>query len=577
MTHGLVIRNGQIVDGTGNPSYKGDVAVDGDTITALGTVTKKGAREIEADGAAVTPGFVDLHTHLDAQIGWDPSLTPACWHGVTTVLMGNCGVTFAPVRGGDKEFLAEMMESVEDIPREAILSGLPWDWNTYGEYLDSIEKMNPAINMVGLVGHAAARFYVMGERAVDEQPTDDEVQQIAHLIGESVKDGAAGFSTNRIEAHRLPDGRCMPGTFASDEELVAISKATGAHGGMLQSVINSGKDQLPGEMNLMRKQLEAAGTRFLFSAPWEVGENGMSAYQPAIEDMQKSGLNIYGTTQPRPAAFLSGLKTLILFGVRMKDAVNWRSLRNLPVEERLAAIQDIDFRNKLIEEAKRMEPADSIFQTLGAPGFSIPPARSFWMGNGEQPEYPTGEDNSLGGLARAAGEHPGETWLRLMLESEGEGLFHVRFVNQDMSVLPDYMRADWVVPGVGDAGAHISMISDVGWASFLLSYWHRERGEYSLEEAIHMLTAKQAKVLDLKDRGTLRVGLKADINVIDINRVGERHAQRVYDFPHGAPRLLQRAAGYRNTIVNGRVILENDELTGERGGRVLRNRGGKLS
>ena len=577
MTHGLVIRNGQIVDGTGNPSYKGDVAVDGDTITALGTVTKKGAREIEADGAAVTPGFVDLHTHLDAQIGWDPSLTPACWHGVTTVLMGNCGVTFAPVRGGDKEFLAEMMESVEDIPREAILSGLPWDWNTYGEYLDSIEKMNPAINMVGLVGHAAARFYVMGERAVDEQPTDDEVQQIAHLIGESVKDGAAGFSTNRIEAHRLPDGRCMPGTFASDEELVAISKATGAHGGMLQSGINSGKDQLPGEMNLMRKQLEAAGTRFLFSAPWEVGENGMSAYQPAIEDMQKSGLNIYGTTQPRPAAFLSGLKTLILFGVRMKDAVNWRSLRNLPVEERLAAIQDIDFRNKLIEEAKRMEPADSIFQTLGAPGFSLPPARSFWMGNGEQPEYPTGEDNSLGGLARAAGEHPGETWLRLMLESEGEGLFHVRFVNQDMSVLPDYMRADWVVPGVGDAGAHISMISDVGWASFLLSYWHRERGEYSLEEAIHMLTAKQAKVLDLKDRGTLQVGLKADINVIDINRVGERHAQRVYDFPHGAPRLLQRAAGYRNTIVNGRVILENDELTGERGGRVLRNRDGKLS
>ncbi len=577
MTHDLVIRNGQIVDGTGNPSYKGDIAVDGDTITALGTVTKKGAREIEADGAAVTPGFVDLHTHLDAQIGWDPSLTPACWHGVTTVLMGNCGVTFAPVRGGDKEFLAEMMESVEDIPREAILSGLPWDWNTYGEYLDSIEKMNPAINMVGLVGHAAARFYVMGERAVDEQPTDDEVQQIAHLIGESVKDGAAGFSTNRIEAHRLPDGRCMPGTFASDEELVAISKATGAHGGMLQSVINSGKDQLPGEMILMRKQLEAAGTRFLFSAPWEVGENGMSAYQPAIEDMQKSGLNIYGTTQPRPAAFLSGLKTLILFGVRMKDAVNWRSLRNLPVEERLAAIQDIDFRNKLIEEAKRMEPADSIFQTLGAPGFSIPPARSFWMGNGEQPEYPTGEDNSLGGLARAAGEHPGETWLRLMLESEGEGLFHVRFVNQDMSVLPDYMRADWVVPGVGDAGAHISMISDVGWASFLLSYWHRERGEYSLEEAIHMLTAKQAKVLDLKDRGTLQVGLKADINVIDINRVGERHAQRVYDFPHGAPRLLQRAAGYRNTIVNGRVILENDELTGERGGRVLRNRGGKLA
>ena len=195
-------------------------------------------------------------------------------------------------------------------------------------------------------------------------------------------------------------------------------------------------------------------------------------------------------------------------------------------------------------------PSDSIFQTLGAPGYSLPPARTFWMGNGEQPEYPAGEDNSLGGLARAAGEHPGETWLRLMLASDGEGLFHVRFVNQDMSVLPDYIRANWIVPGVGDAGAHISMISDVGWASFLLSYWHRERGEYSLEEAIHMLTAKQAKVLDLKDRGTLQVGLKADINVIDIDRVGELHPKRVYDFPQGAPRLLQRAVGYRNTIVN---------------------------
>ncbi len=577
MKHDLVIRNGQIVDGTGSPSYEGDVAVQGDTITALGKVPEQGVREIDAAGAAVTPGFVDLHTHLDAQVGWDPSLTPACWHGVTTVLMGNCGAAFAPVRSEHKELLAGLMESVEDIPRQAILSGLPWDWSSYGEYLDSIEKFKPAINMTGLVGHATARFYVMGERAVDEQPTADEIQQMADLVGQSVKEGAAGFSVNRIEAHRLADGRCMPGTFATDEEVVAISRSAGAHGGMLQSVINSGESRLAGEMNLMRKQLEAAGTRLLFSAPWETGENGKSAYQPAIDDMKKSGLKIWGTTQPRPAAFLSGLKTNILFGVRLKDGVTWRALRGLPVEERLAAIQDSDFRNRLIEEAKRMEPSDSIFQTLGSSGFSLPPARSFWMGVDDQPHYPAGEEMSLGGLAREAGEHPGETWLRLMLESEGEGLFHVRFVNQDMSVLPDFLRADWIVPGVGDAGAHISMISDVGWASFVLSYWHRERGEFSLEEAIHMLTAKQARVLDFKDRGILQVGLKADINVIDIDRVAERQPKRVYDFPQNAPRLLQRAVGYRNTVVNGQVILENDELTGERSGRVLRNRGGELS
>ena len=284
MNHDIVIRNGTLVDGTGAELAVGDVAINDGHITAIGDVPGIGKEEIDATDQLVTPGFVDLHTHLDAQIGWDPSLTPACWHGVTTVLMGNCGVTFAPVRSGDKEFLAEMMESVEDIPREAILSGFRWDWNSYGEYLASIEKMQPASNMVGLVGHAAARFYVMGERAVDEQPTADEIQQIADLVGESVKGGAVGFSTNRIEAHRLPDGRCMPGTFATDEELVAIARAAGNHGGMLQSVINSSKDRLPGEMNLMRKQLEAAGTSLLFSAPWETGENGMSAYQPEIED-----------------------------------------------------------------------------------------------------------------------------------------------------------------------------------------------------------------------------------------------------------------------------------------------------
>jgi N-acyl-D-amino-acid deacylase len=467
MKHDLVIRNGQIVDGTGNPPYEGDVAVQGDTITALGKVPEQGVREIDAAGAAVTPGFIDSHTHLDAQIGWDPSLTPACWHGVTTVLMGNCGAAFAPVRNENKELLAGLMESVEDIPRQAILTGLPWDWNSYGEYLDSIEKFQPAINMTGLVGHATVRFYVMGERAVDEQPTADEIQEMADLVGQSVKEGAAGFSVNRIEAHRLADGRCMPGTFATDEEVVAISRSAGAQGGMLQSVINSGKDRLPGEMNLMRKQLEAAGTRLLFSAPWETGENGNSAYQPAIDDMQKSGLNIWGTTQPRPAAFLSGLKTNILFGVRLKGAT-WRELRGLAVEDRLAAVQDSDFRNRLIEEARHMEPSDSIFQALGSSSFSIPPARSFWMGVDEQPHYPAGEEMSLAGLAREAGEHPCETWLRLMLESDGEGLFHVRFVNQDMSVLPDYLRANWIVPGVGDAGAHVSVISDVGWARFCI-------------------------------------------------------------------------------------------------------------
>ena len=569
MSYDLVIRNGNIVDGLGTSAVVSDIAIDQDRIVAIGNITEKGKREIDAAEYVVTPGFVDLHTHFDAQVGWDPFLTPASWHGVTTALMGNCGVTFAPVRDADKETLAEMMESVEDIPRHAIMTGLAWDWNSYGEYLDSIERSNPAINLAGMVGHAAARFYVMGQRAVDEKPTVAEIDAIATLIGDSVREGAIGFSTNRLRAHVMPDGRPIPGTFASDEELVAISTAVGREGGILQSVIEGGV-KLDSELQLIKKQITASRTRLLFSAPWEPGADGKSAYQPAISDMQSSGLDVVGTTQPRAAAFLSGLKSNVLFGMRLKGPT-WRDLRGMDFEDRLAAVRDSSVRSRLVEEAKSMEGADSIGQTMTSSRFSIPPAASFWMGVEDRPNYTGGPESSLAALAAQAHEHPAETWLRLMLESDGEGLFMVRFVNQDLEVLPDFIRSDWIVPGVGDAGAHVSVIMDSGWTSFLLSYWHRDRAEFSLEEAVHYLTAKQARVIGLKDRGSLEVGNFADINVIDISRLAERQPMRVHDFPGGAPRFIQRAIGYKTTLVNGKIILEDDELTGVTAGSVLRN------
>ncbi|MCZ6888939.1 MAG: amidohydrolase family protein, partial [Gammaproteobacteria bacterium] len=236
MTHDLVIRNGTVVDGTGKAPFEGDVAIDGNTISAIGNVEDRGQTEIDAEGQTVTPGFIDLHTHLDAQIGWDPMMTSVTWHGVTTALMGNCGVTFAPCKPGDREFLADMMETVENIPKNAIMTGLPWNWESYGGYLDSIESLGPMINVAGLVGHSATRFYVMGDRAIEEQATPEEIEQIAKLAGQSVKEGAVGFSVNRHPGHCIPDGRSIPGTFAHADELQAIARSVGEQGGIMQVV-----------------------------------------------------------------------------------------------------------------------------------------------------------------------------------------------------------------------------------------------------------------------------------------------------------------------------------------------------
>ena len=553
MPHDLVIRGGTVVDGSGDAPFVGDVAIAGDAIAEVGESAAKGRREIDAEGHVVTPGFVDLHTHFDAQAGWDPLLTPVSWHGVTTALFGNCGVTFAPCKPADREFLAGMMETVEDIPKNAILTGLPWDWESYGEYLDSIEKLDPAINITGLVGHCASRFYVMGERAITDDANEEEIAQIAALVGQSVQEGAVGFSTNRLPGHVLPDGRSIPGTFAKQEELVAISKAVGAHGGILQSVLNYGK--LDEEMTILTNQLRASGTRILFSAPYNPGPDGEgTGYDAAISAMRGEGMDVNGLTLPRSGGFLSGLHTDMLF-----QTPGWADIRKLDFAGRLKAIQDLETRQRLVEEAKGQPAMEERFKAF------------FWLGDTDRPHYTRGKEESLYSLAKAAGRHPLELWLDKMLETNGEAMFHVRFFNTDLETLKGFLKADWILPGIGDAGAHVSQIMDSGWTSFLLAHWVREKGLFRIEEAVRRMTSASARVLGFADRGTLAPGMKADVNVIDLGSVAERQPQLVHDFPGGAPRLIQKAKGYKATVCNGAPILLDDEHTDERAGRVLRN------
>ena len=501
MAHDIVIRGGHLVDG--------------DQITEIGEVSARGRQEIDAVGHMATSGFIDLHTNLDAQIGWDPDLTPVSWHGVTSALMGNCGVTFAPCKPEDKELLAGMMETVEDIPKEAIPSGLPWNWEGYGGYLDSIDALKPAINVAGMVGHCAVRFYVMGEQAVEEQATVEEKKQIADIVAQSIDDGAVGFSTNRFVQHVLPNGRSIPGTFAEKQELIEIAKALAPRKALMQNVLNFNE--------------------------WDVSTE-------LLRDLAK-------TTQSR---------VLFSFGVS-RNATSGRKAREYVeslCEGGLTAIKDAETCRNLIAES----------QQEGAIGFPV--EQIFWMGSGALPEYTADHDQHdqhLGALAQAAGEHWCETFLRLSRETQGKGLFTLRVFNRSIEALEDFFRSDHTFPSLGDAGAHVSQIMDAGWATFVLSHWVRDHGLYSIGEGIRRLTSAPARVMSLGDRGLLAPGMKADVNILDAASVAELQPELVYDFPGGAPRFIQRSTGYKAALVNGQLSVLDGEHVGGRAGGVLRH------
>jgi len=555
VAHDLIIRNGTIVDGTGADAYRGDVAVDGQRITAIGDLSNETAtREVDATGLVVTPGFIDLHTHLDAQIAWDPLMTSSSWHGVTTVLMGNCGVTFAPVAVTDRVFLAEMMESVEDVPREAILGGLAWDWETYPQYLDSVERMRPAINVVGMVGHCAIRYNVMGERSLtDEPPTPGELNRMRDIAAESVAGGAVGFSTSRILLHVVPDGRYVPGTLASLDEYLAIADGMNAAGGGLFQSVNDFATKSGEEIVLLREMARSCGDVLFSGGAGNGGNAGVEMFGKFLDDTNSNVGRMTLATQTRPSGTLCGLAQ-----VSPVKGKKWKALMALPtLADRVAGLKDPVIRAGLVEEGK-------------SKGMWYDPNHIYPLGTGPSPDYSETGGISIAQHAERLGVHPVDFVIDRLIASDGLELFNTWFFSRNVTGLAELLTFDHVYPGLADTGAHAGQICDADMATHYLSYWHRTRKIVTLPRAVNRLTGMPAGVLGLVDRGTLAVGQFADINIFDVDALESEHPRFDNDFPNGAGRLKIGARGYAATLVNGSIITERGTNTGERPGRVIR-------
>jgi len=567
MNHDIIIRNGTVVDGTGAPARIADVGISGDRIAEVadvsaGGIVSRADREIDATDRLVTPGFVDIHTHLDAQLAWDPIGTSSCWHGVTSVVMGNCGVTFAPCRPDDRATLAEMMESVEDIPADAILDGLDWDWETYGEYYDSIDRLPKGPNTGGLVGHSALRTYVMGERGLDEAPaTGDDINKMARLLDEAMAAGALGVSTSRTFMHKVPDGRPVPGTYATADELLAFAEVLRDRGaGIFEGAMRLGErdndayDNSRAEVALMGEISRRSGRPVSFGLTQS--NRRPDLYERVLEFVKvenADGANVRPQTTARGVGILFGLETRTPFD----RAPSWKELHSAVNGRKLQLVRDATFRQTLINEADVHGTPLDLDQIFVLPS--------------EGARYDCDPASSLAAIAVERGVSPAAAFIELVLETDGELVASMPFLNQDLGAVEAMLDDPLVTLGLADAGAHVGQIMDASQPTFLLSYWIREQARWSIEEAVRRLTSDTADLFGIADRGRLAVGSFADVNVIDLEKLHLPIPEYVNDFPNGAGRYIQKSSGYDYTLVNGEVFMDHGEHTGVLNGRLLRS------
>jgi len=561
----LVIRGGSLVDGAGGAPFEADVAIKDGRIAEVGKVRGAGVEEIDAKGLLVTPGFVDIHTHYDGQATWDQRMQPSSWHGVTTVVMGNCGVGFAPCRPADHDRLVRLMEGVEDIPFPVLSEGLPWNWESFPDYLDSLAGRSFDVDIGAQLPHAALRVYVMGERGANrEDATEADIAAMAAIAKGAVEAGALGFSTSRTLNHRTSDGQPTPTLTASEEELTGIALGLKAAGrGVLQFVSDFADPEA--EFAMLRRIVERSGRPLSFSLVQNPREpRQWRTLLARLEEAAAAGLPMRAQVCGRPVGILFGLElTLNPF----THYPSYREIAGLPLAERAARLADPAFRARLLAEGNEGSPAFAANMTQN---WKI----MFLMG--ETPDYEQTPDRTVAALAAARGVSPEELALDHMLTHGGRGMLYLPFLNYaDGSLDPSFaMLTDRnTVPGLSDGGAHVGMICDGSFPTSNLTHWTRDRtrGErLSLEAMVRMQTHDTAAALGLYDRGLIAPSYRADLNVIDYGRLSLKAPAVAYDLPAGGRRLVQRAEGYVATLVAGQVTYRDGEPTGALPGRLLR-------
>ncbi len=556
----LVIRNGTIVDGSGGEPYVADLAVADGRIAAIGPALPRGDTEIDATGKLVTPGFVDVHTHYDAQATWAERLSPSTWNGVTTALLGNCGVGFAPCHPEQRDMLVKLMEGVEDIPEVVLTEGLPWNWHTFPEFMDALAARRYDTDIAVQVPHAALRVYVMGQRGADREiASAGDRAAMAALTREGIEAGALGFSTSRTLNHRTLDGKHIPTLRAEEAELSEIAAAMGA--GWVQIV--SDFDDPDAEFGLFRRIAEHSGrpvTLTLLQS--DSRPDGWRGLLDHIAEANATGLSITGQIRSRPTSVLLGFE---LSQNPFMRRPSYRAIEALPFAERLSHLRDPVFRTRLLGEefqggrrSRRVMQWDRLF-ALGGP-----------------PDYEPAPDQSIAARAARENRTPDEVAYDLLMENDGRGILYLPVTNYaagNLDVVRDMIAHPDTLIGLGDGGAHVGVMCDATATSYTLTHWTRDRGRgglFSVPFIIKRLTRDNAAAIGLHDRGLLKPGLKADINVLDYDKLLLRSPEIAYDLPAGGKRLIQRTAGFDATIVSGEVVYRQGIATGALPGRLVR-------